>query len=235
MKKKIIVILIALLFSLSVLSSVEARQLKIIEKRVFIHRAKGGIPGKPDKPGGSDDNGGKLWYKYSGLHWSAQDPAIVYYLDSTGSGLSNAEVKSAVEESFEEWDRYTASEVFADNAILNTVTAGNLDSFNAISFGPTKQGVIGVTSIWYYSSTGQVVEVDTLFSTNYDWSTTGESGKMDLVNIATHEFGHWLVLEDMYNKPANKQTMYGYSTTEETIKRTIESGDVAGIKTIYGD
>jgi hypothetical protein len=57
---------------------------------------------------------------------------------------------------------------------------------------------------------------------------------MDLQNIATHEFGHWLVLNDLYKKPARQQTMYGYGAYAETKKRTLESGDIAGLETIYG-
>ena len=57
---------------------------------------------------------------------------------------------------------------------------------------------------------------------------------MDLGTIATHEFGHWLLLEELYNKPAGDQTMYGYSTYGETSKQTLESGDIAGIEAIYG-
>jgi hypothetical protein len=56
---------------------------------------------------------------------------------------------------------------------------------------------------------------------------------MDLQNIETHEFGHWLVLNDLYTRPSSQQTMYGYSDYGETIKRDLASGDIAGILKIY--
>jgi hypothetical protein len=235
MNKRIVVVLVTLLLTISLLPIVEAKQSKIIEKRVYIHWAKGGNPNKPDKPDKGTGDGGKLWFKYSGLHWSGQDPIITYYLDTGSSNLPSTIVRQIIERSFDEWDQETQAEVFADTAIMADLTAGELDGINGISFGATGQGVIGVTSIWYYSFSGEVVEVDTLFSTNYQWSASGEPGKMDLGNIAVHEFGHWLVLEDMYNKPAREQTMYGYSTYGETSKQSIESGDVAGLETIYGE
>jgi hypothetical protein len=61
-----------------------------INKVVFIHypkglEAKGGIPGAPVKPPKDDDDrvgGGKLWYKYSGIHWD--NPSASYYYDPVG-------------------------------------------------------------------------------------------------------------------------------------------------------
>ncbi|NQT07548.1 matrixin family metalloprotease [Candidatus Bathyarchaeota archaeon] len=193
-----------------------------IEKRVFIHRVKPDKPGKPPKPG-------KEWYKYSGIHWASTDLPVTYVVDyELDLGV--------IETSFETWDDETATELFFVG-VQREVTAGFLDDTNALSYGnyPTS-GVIAVTYIWYYGYTGEIVEVDTLFDTDYTWGdATFDPTVMDLQNIATHEFGHWLLLHDLYNRPARTQTMYGYSTYGETIKRTLESGDIAGIQEIYGE
>jgi len=42
-------------------------------------------------------------------------------------------------------------------------------------------------------------------------------------------------LGDLYNKPASTQTMYGISPEFELQKRSLESGDEAGIQAIYPD
>lgn len=75
-----------------------------------------------------------------------------------------------------------------------------------------------------------------MFDTDYEWTTDGnsESTKMDLGNIATHEFGHGIGLADLYNDSASEQTMYGYADYGETKKETIEDGDRAGLKELYG-
>jgi len=193
-----------------------------IEKKVFIHRAKPDNPGKPSKPD-------KEWYKYSGIHWASNVLPVTYVVDD---GLDYG----IIETSFEIWDSETATELFFEGA-EGDVTAGFRDYTNALSYGDyPSTGVIAVTFIWYYSGTGEIVEVDTLFDIDYTWGDAKQDPTvMDLQNIATHEFGHWLVLDDLYNRPAQTQTMYGYSTYGETIKRTLESGDIAGLEAIYGE
>ena len=58
-----------------------------------------------------------------------------------------------------------------------------------------------------------VVEVDTAFNNRHPWGIlsddTGECStvdKYDLQNIATHEFGHWIGLDDVF--AAVDLTMY---------------------------
>jgi len=207
-----------------------------LEKKVFIHRAKPDNPVKPSKP----DVKGKEWYKYSGIHWDSDDLSVTYTVDTYGSELDQLDAFNIIVASFETWDYETETEVFGlgSDTYDSHLTAGELDYVNAVVWGnyPTS-GVIAVTYFWYYPSTGELVDVDTMFDTDYTWSISddGIAGTMDLQNIATHEFGHWLVLDDLYNRPTRTQTMYGYSTYGETIKRTLESGDIAGLEAIYGE
>ncbi len=195
-----------------------------IEKKVFIHRIKPDNPGKPPKP----DGRGKEWYKYSGIHWASSDLPVNYVVD-------NELDYGIIVTSFETWDDEIFTELF-DIGISGEVTAGFLDDINALSYGDDPRAdVIAVTYIWYYRDSGEIVEIDTLFDMDYTWGDAILNPKvMDLRNIATHEFGHWLVLDDLYKRPASTQTMYGYSTYGEIIKRTLESGDIAGIQEIYG-
>ena len=55
---------------------------------------------------------------------------------------------------------------------------------------------------------------------------------MDFENIATHELGHAVGLGDLYND-CTEETMYGYASYGETKKRTLEAGDITGIKKLY--
>jgi hypothetical protein len=223
MRKKLLTgILIVLLLNVVVVT--EAKPSRTVEKKVFIHKAKGGKPGKPDKPSGGEE---KPWYEYSGVHWPGEALPVPYVVDYDLDF-------SVITDSFETWDTETAEDVFGTGT-QGSVEAGNLDGVNALSWGDYPgESAIAITYIWYWSDTGEIVEVDTLFDTDFAWSTGGEPDKMDLQNIATHEFGHWLTLDDLYMKPAKRQTMYGYGSYGETIKRTLESGDIAGIEAIYG-
>jgi hypothetical protein len=69
----------------------------------------------------------------------------------------------------------------------------------------------------------------------YPWSTAsgGEAGKYDVQSVATHEFGHWLTLHDLFNSGDSEKTMYRWIAANEIKKRTLDSDDIAGIRYIY--
>jgi|TARA_B100000809_G_scaffold143124_1_gene140671 predicted Zn-dependent protease len=55
---------------------------------------------------------------------------------------------------------------------------------------------------------------------------------MDLQNIATHEFGHASGLGHL-DSTCTGETMYASASFDETQKRTLEAGDIAGINDLY--
>ncbi|MBA7689098.1 hypothetical protein ES703_97593 [subsurface metagenome] len=57
--------------------------------------------------------------------------------------------------------------------------------------------------------------------------------KMDFGNIATHELGHAVGLDDLYTSKCSEMTMYGYASYGETKKRTLEAGDITGVQKLY--
>ena len=98
-----------------------------------------------------------------------------------------------------------------------------------------------ITYSWYNASTKELTEVDTVFNTKYQWSYTaytgsndcsGASGTYDLKNLATHEFGHWVGLDDLYNQADKDLTMYGYADTQELKKDSLGAGDISGARVI---
>src|SRR3989344_7175040 len=103
---------------------------------------------------------------------------------------------------------------------------------NAIAFGDyPDSGVIGVTSVWYTRVGKRLVEFDMLLNTDFTWGDADlNSSVMDLQNIAVHELGHSVGLGDIYSTSCLSVTMYGYSTEEETSKRTLETADIAGLQ-----
>ena len=57
---------------------------------------------------------------------------------------------------------------------------------------------------------------------------------MDVMDIMTHEFGHWCGLKDLYSDKDYWLTMYGYAGYGETYKRTLGLGDILGLQKVYG-
>lgn len=114
------------------------------------------------------------------------------------------------------------------------------DNKNEVYFaGITDSNAIAVTIVWGIfggaPSGRQLVEWDQVYDdTKFDWSaeSVGVPGKMDFDNIATHELGHGVGMGDLYNTCID-ETMYGYSSSTETKKRDLNTGDITGINSLY--
>jgi hypothetical protein len=181
--------------------------------------------------------------------WNLDDLPVAYTINPSGSNMPTSDVETIVEDSAEEWDDgdYSSwggvsSELFTYAGPSSKTYAdlawesGDLDGENTIVWGNYPQsGVIAVTLIWYNRLTKQILEFDIVFDTDYAWGDADVESVavMDLQNIATHELGHSVGLGDLYKPPAKLETMYGYAGYDETIKRSLYFGDIAGIKSLY--
>jgi hypothetical protein len=221
-----------------------------ISKIVFVHYPQG----KGWGPGGNSNKGGgngveKLWYKYSGIHWASMP--VEYYVNTSSlpSGIS----VDAIQDAFTTWDNtsgpYAVSYQGPTSSLPDNLDGQNVVGWENITDYPH---AIAVTYIWYNTLSKELVEVDTALNSNsaFKWwqisvsdeeannatwpeDDTSSAYDVDVQNIMTHEAGHWLTLDDLYKKPASTQTMYGISPEFELQKRSLESGDEAGIQAIY--
>lgn len=211
-----------------------------VERGVFVHypHAKGQGGG-----GGSVTGDQVNDYKYNGVHWLGTSPVVDYYINPADSrGLSQEQIKNAVGLAFQEWvshDNFDATHIgfnYLGTTDLNTPANPDMDGENTVSFEPLNSAyphAIAITFYWYYRGSKTLVEADTVFNSDLSWSVSGDSQSYDLQNIATHEFGHWLVLGDLYSLKDWALTMYGYGGLGETIKSTLGKGDITGINRIY--
>jgi len=204
-----------------------------LEKIEFIHWKKGFA-----KPEGAKAPKPPSCYKFltpTKIRW--QGLPVNYVVNPANpQNLGEKFIESVVSTSAETWDTAaTSKELMNDKYTIGAVTYGVQDYKNAITFGdyPTA-GVIAVTTVWYNPALKAIVEFDVMFDTDWTWGdATKEPAKMDLQNIATHEFGHGVGLNDVYDSVCSPVTMYGYSDYGETQKRTLESPDIKGLLTLY--
>ncbi|MBU1102827.1 matrixin family metalloprotease [Patescibacteria group bacterium] len=207
-----------------------------LEKIEFIHYKKGFA-----KPETAKVPKAPTCYKFltsTKVKWATLP--VSYVINLTNSqGLEESFVKSAISTSAETWDAATNRELINDTYVLDyAATYGVQDYKNAITFGNySTANVIAVTTIWYNPVTKAIVEFDIMFDTDWTWgdaTKTETPSAMDLQNIATHELGHGIGLADVYETACNAVTMYGYSNYGDTQKRTLETPDVTGLRTLYG-
>ncbi len=171
--------------------------------------------------------------------WKTVESYIVN--PSNTRGVDESFVRNNLALDIAKWETKANFDILG-NEIAGTVDVfniGNLNGANEVMFADIDSpGAIGVTIIWGIFGgppfARELVEWDMIFDdADFDWSTTGEAGKMDFENIATHELGHAVGLGDLYTSECSEQTMYGYASYGETKKRSLEAGDIAGIQKLY--
>lgn len=189
--------------------------------------------------------------------WQESDIPHSYRINPSGFP---AGVVDAIESAFEAWeDIETADISFTYDGTTPIDTIGN-DGTNVILMvtdnwpytnenGPP---YTAYTTVWVNTSTGVIEGADMEFNgVDYAWSTTGESQKWDIQNMATHEIGHFIGIdhncdegyptpEDPINRcqdPSSltcrpcsavdrQATMYHVMAAEETDKQTLEPDDL---------
>lgn len=140
-----------------------------------------------------------------------------YYYSANNLGNSSAWATAT-------WDEVTSATIFG-SGLSGTYSWGVYDLKNAISYGNYPEvGVIAVTAIWFRAKT--IYEYDIMFDTDYFPGTS-----VDLETVVLHEFGHGAGLDDLYDVVCSDEVMYWLYTG---VKKTLGSGDIIGIQTLYG-
>lgn len=182
--------------------------------------------------------------------WKLPSGTWVYTLNTGSVPLSvgGLNLATMASDAFGRWSGATGSSnkvLFSQSPLTTSVNRARMDGKNIIAWGRTQGTALAVTYTWYYPSTGLAVETDTIMNNKFSWSwsnpatwtggtTCANSNTYDAQNILTHELGHWMGLDDMYNAATYQNaTMYGYGSKTETKKDTLSAGDVAGVIAIY--
>jgi len=167
-------------------------------------------------------------------------PANIYYQTNDEE---DPDFATAITISIEEYEKYLGQDFFMSPEEGPTLIVGAQDYKNVFAFDSlSDNNIIAVTYAWITrGKTKLIVEFDVIFNTYYSWGNAGETSEttlgdttvMDTWNIVTHEMGHCVGLGDLYKDYNKAQTMFGYATEGETYKRTLNTGDIAGLNALY--
>lgn len=205
-------------------------QVSGIEMGVFVNYGYNSPPWYPP----SEETNSYTWAPR--IYWSADDLPVDITVYTGNEPISGT--FGAIESGFTTWDSETGTSLYGSiNEETTTGPGVALDSENTVGWatidGPG--GIIAVTYYWHYTSSKKMVEFDIVFDSQESWSTTGDDNAFDVQNVSAHEAGHTLVLKDLRSPKDGALTMHAYTWLGDTTKRTLGSGDILGVRAIYGE
>lgn len=172
--------------------------------------------------------------------WKVLEPYLVN--PANIRGLDQTFIASNMAVDIAKWETAAGVDILGDGATTGETLEADLvspDNQNEMYFASIEEpGAIAITVVWGIfggpPKNRQLVEWDQVYDqVDFDWSSSGEANKMDFANIATHELGHSVGLADLYTSECSEVTMYGYADYGEIKKRTLEDGDITGVRKLY--
>jgi len=206
---------------------------------VFEHKSKHN-PGGPGGGGNGDTTNPCFSYVFgNGVKWKNSEEYIV---DPTNTRtLDEQTIRDKMGDAIGVWESASGVDIIGVENLDGTVDGIDQvrpDDKNEVMFGDIDlDGAIAVNILWGIirgpPSDRQLVEWDQMYNdVDYDWSLSGDAGKMDFLNIAAHEVGHATGMAHPDNS-CTDETMYAFASLGEIDKRDLFDGDIAGIQNLY--
>lgn len=114
------------------------------------------------------------------------------------------------------------------------------DGNNVVLWKLLPRRAVAAAYIWYNPENDEVLDADMVFNTRAPWAVSdpasgdcgGAANAYDVQAVATHEFGHWFGLEDLYSPVTADLTMHGIVTVGELKKASLGQGDRLGATSV---
>jgi hypothetical protein len=208
-----------------------------LKVRVFVHKANPGPAPTPVLQCKLNDPDSLAVVSEAGWKLPAH---FIYNLNpnNVSALVGSANWPLIAENSFNVWENAIHNKANVTRGTDTTIARKGLDGKNIVAWGSASGSALGVTYIWYYPATMEVVELDTIMNQKFVWTWSGSStcaytNSYDAQSILTHEIGHWFGLDDEYTLNYVNNTMYGYGFKMDAKGDTLTNGDISGVSGIY--
>lgn len=193
------------------------------------YRIMGGAGGAAVLDGGGEVTRPEQALPSTARRWGRDRLPVPYFVSANTPDVTGEE--DAVRAAFTTWQEVDCSYMAYTYQGVTGRTGGGRDGYNTVSWGQT-DGSLAKTR-WWVDASGSLTEFDIIFAEDRRWGVDGAVDRFDIQNAATHEAGHTLVLDDLYDPQAAERVMYGYIRKGEIHKRVLHRDDIASICTLY--
>lgn len=175
---------------------------------------------------------------YSGYKWDDSYLPLTYKINLANkpSYLTSETLITTVQQGFQAWNNVECSDMEFLYDGLTIATDDYQDNIRSISWNATGADMgnaLAITWQWTNFYGDRLIDADIEINGGELWSVSGEVNKYDIQSVITHEAGHFLSLDDLYDDVDQVKTMYGYLDAGDTGPRTLDPDDEAGICFIY--
>jgi hypothetical protein len=176
-------------------------------------------------------------------------PVRYYVTDRGVAGVTASQLHQAVSRAFATWEAVPTARVGFEFAGFIGAEPGVEDGASTLGFKPLEEPrVLARTRFLVDLATGQLLEADVEFNSNFPWSVApaGEAGRYDLESIAVHEIGHFIglghsAIGETELRPEGGRRVLGAESVMFPIAfvagniedRRLRADDVAGVGDLY--
>ena len=224
-----------MLLSLSYVSALSEKNMKKID---FIHYAN-----PENKNSGNVKNKGC----YDFITFAKLDGTLIdlkqhnlpvnYVINPSNSqGIPENFVIDAIQSSADTWNNERKEELFNGYTLDYNISRPMVDGKNSIAFSDIflDTSIIASASLYTEIDSDNIIEFDIALNSKIQFGDASLNPYViDIQSVITHELGHGLGLNDIYDSKCSDVTMYVYGFFGETQKRTLEKPDIKGLKKIY--